>query len=86
MSFGSFALLPNITGEIVASKSNKGITRQTGVFQSTSATYESISGHTGAGFNSKLTLVFKAINSNQIYHTDSTVQPLALVLNYVIKY
>ena len=39
----------------------------------------------GSG-DTELYLGFDAKNSNQIYHTNSTVQPLALVLNYIIKY
>lgn len=33
-----------------------------------------------------LAIDFNAKNSNQIYHTDSTVQPRSLVFNYIIKY
>ncbi len=40
----------------------------------------------GGSGDTELYLGFDAKNSNQIYHTNSTVQPLALVLNYIIKY
>ena len=44
-----------------------------------------VSGHNPEAYE-LLAIDFNAKNSNQIYHTDSTVQPRSLVFNYIIKY
>ena len=84
MSFGSFVLLPNITGG----------------FNQRSADASSAHGcisvsHTG-NFAYKLALNanaragdlfdFNASRSSSIYGASITVQPLSLILNYIIKY
>lgn len=78
MSFGSFVLLPNITGT-------------TGWIRGVTMTGAFISGDTGsfrnnAGSTTLENTKFDASRSNSIYGNSTTVQPKSLIFNYVIKY
>ena len=85
MSFGSFVLLPNITGsfsiggakEARYSEASKAFSTSQKTVVINAAAYSS---GLGAEFN------FSASRSSSIYDNSTTVQPPALVLNYVIKY
>ena len=89
MSFDSFVLLPNITGRVdsIMSPNNSwpASSNISGAFTLRKIAKLSSDVVGGSG-DTELYLGFDAKNSNQIYHTNSTVQPLALVLNYIIKY
>lgn len=80
MSFGSFVLLPNITGNI--SPMEGSFPSATGCFIASG----SWKGGEGNGNYSYVNLVFNAEKSNSIYNKSTTVQPNTLVFNYVIKY
>ena len=77
MSFGSFVLLPNITGEILA------FTHGIGAFSPVKY-YDSAMSNTYDHGMSYIKL--DASLSSNIYNKNTTVQPKSLVLNYVIKY
>lgn len=77
MSFGSFVLLPNITGEILA------FTYCNGAF-SLIKYYDAAAKSTDQ--HGMHYLKFDASKSSNIYNKNTTVQPTSLVLNYVIKY
>ena len=90
MSFGSFVLLPNITGGLtymvhVDNSDMKNKQPEYGAFkalrfQETSlATQNTFAARWSDPF-------FNAALSNSIYKEPSTVQPASLVLNHVIKY
>ena len=80
MSFDSFVLLPNITGNI--SPMEGSFPSATGCFIASG----SWKGGEGNGNYSYVNLVFNAEKSNSIYNKSTTVQPNTLVFNYVIKY
>ena len=82
MSFGSFVLLPNITGKIALVTG--GIYSPSGVFSFNSERYSMISANVQA--NAVAGVDFFASNSNSIYGDSTTVQPKSLIFNYVIKY
>ena len=83
MSFGSFVLLPNITGKI--GMVTGGIFGPRGVFSyDYSVSYSRISASVVA--NAESGINFSASNSNSIYGDSTTVQPKSLIFNYVIKY
>lgn len=82
MSFGSFVLLPNITGKLgIVSGSIYGAS---GAFSRNSDRYSRISASVVA--NAEAGINFSASNSNSIYGDSTTVQPKSLIFNYVIKY
>ena len=81
MSFGSFVLLPNITGNLYLVTGTNGCT---GSFYFTSSTNSCISASVVA--NANRDIGFSASKSSSIYGNSTTVQPSSLVLNYVIKY
>lgn len=81
MSFGSFVLLPNITG----SKSLRFIGDDyTGAFYATDVDLNQI--YTGSSIGSTGILHLDASRSSSIYGNSTTVQPKSLIFNYVIKY
>ena len=83
MSFGSFVLLPNITGKL--GMVTGGIYGARGVFSyDYSVSYSRISASVVA--NAEDGINFSASNSNSIYGDSTTVQPKSLIFNYVIKY
>ena len=81
MSFGSFVLLPNITGNLYLVTGSNGCT---GSFYFISSTNSRISASVVANANNDIG--FSASKSTSIYGNSTTVQPSSLVLNYVIKY
>ena len=81
MSFGSFVLLPNITGNLHLVTGSNGCT---GSFYYTSSTNSRISASIVA--NANRDIGFSASKSSSIYGNSTTVQPNTLVLNYIIKY
>ena len=83
MSFGSFVLLPNITGSVKMFNMNA-LSRVTGAFdyvRDGGGSIQSVDG--GIGYN-----IFNidASRSSALYSTSETVQPSSLIFNYVIKY
>ena len=81
MSFGSFVLGPNITGNLYLVTGGNGCT---GSFYYTSSTNSRISASVvDNGIND---IGFSASKSSSIYGNSTTVQPNTLVLNYIIKY
>ena len=84
MSFGSFVLLPNITGGFnqrsadAASAHGCISVSQTGNFAYKLAL--NADARAGDLFD------FNAARSSSIYGASITVQPLSLILNYIIKY
>lgn len=84
MSFGSFVLLPNITGSF--NQRSAGASGRPGCI--------SVSLIGGSGYRLALdtsaqigdVIDFNASRSSSIYGASNTVQPLSLVLNYIIKY
>ena len=84
MSFGSFVLLPNITGGFnqrsadAASAHGCISVSQTGNFAYKLAL--NADARAGDLFD------FNASRSSSIYGASITVQPLSLILNYIIKY
>ena len=74
MSFGSFVLLPNITGEMLAFTHGRGAFAPVKYYNSAmSNTYDH-----GMSY-----IKFDASLSSNIYNKNTTVQPTSLVLNYV---
>ena len=93
MSFGSFVLLPNITGSIndlsniADSAYDSWNSHNTGAFaENIKSSRTSVDISSGTSSDTAFTLKFKASLSNSIYGLSDSVQPSALVLNYVIKY
>ena len=84
MSFGSFVLLPNITGNFSLSEMRP-VEIANGAFytlkqNSVPNTYRN------EGWGSSYIFGFNAHLSNSIYNRSNSVQPSSLVLNYAIKY
>ena len=79
MSFGSFVLLPNITG---TTGWLRNATQMTGAFTLGDTAYVYNNNQSVTAENTK----FDASRSNSIYNRSNSVQPSSLVLNYVIKY
>lgn len=75
---------PNITGSAVYNGAFNGGWWSAGAF-SGSGKQGIIDTGGGYGSDNNLLITFSASNSNSIYK-NSTVQPLSLVLNYIIKY
>ena len=87
MSFDSFVLLPNIIGTSAYCYCWGAGVVSTGALKDSKMSNKAsmVSGHNPEAYE-LLAIDFNAKNSNQIYHTDSTVQPRSLVFNYIIKY
>lgn len=81
MSFDSFVLLPNITGNLYLVT---GSSSCSGSFYFISSTNSRISASVVASANRDIG--FSASKSSSIYGNSTTVQPNTLVLNYIIKY
>ena len=87
MSFGSFVLLPNITGtaEFLGVETCEGTNAMKGSHSSRNSGWSY--GHRENYDGNNLGVIeFEASNSNSIYANFSTVQPNSLVFNYIIKY
>lgn len=84
MSFGSFVLLPNITGSVYPVCTH-GTFSHSGMM-----TFSSVPnwfGTNGGSFTTAAgSLCADASASNSIYGKSDTVQPNSIVLNYIIKY
>lgn len=85
MSFGSFVLLPNITGKYggLWTGNPDGLVQE-GALYTDNVIVASMTG--GAARISQTILQLKASRSSAIYGNSSTIQPESLILNYVIKY
>ena len=84
MSFGSFVLLPNITGLTTSPN-----IRASGCFiQNTEEndTHHMIVADTTSKYPLYGRIGFNASLSNTIYNNSKTVQPKALIFNYIVKY
>lgn len=84
MSFGSFVLLPNITGLVTSPNLNA-----TGClihYDATTNTDHMILVDNTSKYQLYGQIGFDASLSNTIYSNSKTVQPRSLVFNYVIKY
>ena len=77
---------PNITGKLFIPKCGEGIVDKAGSFQDSYNGRCDYSGHSSGDHNSFLYIVFDASNSNSQYKDTNSIQPSALVFNYVIKY
>ena len=91
MSFGSFVLLPNITGFIGTDVPGKGNIRMVGDGAFTPNTsMPSINILFTNDFSKEEVFYtrykFNASLSSSVYNNSTTVQPPSLVLNYMIKY
>ena len=88
MSFGSFVLLPNITGSFGGGWQGcvVAIINTSGAFYTKDTTR--IQGHFQKREQSTnpYDSYFDASRSNSIFNKSQTIQPLSLVLNHVIKY
>lgn len=84
MSFGSFVLLPNITGDFSLSEMLPVETTH-GAFYTLSDTPTANTCRV-QGPGSNYIFGFHAYLSNSIYNRSDTVQPASLVFNYMIKY
>lgn len=90
MSFGSFVLLPNITGGLtymvhVDNSAMENKQPEYGAFKA--LRFQETSLATQTTFATRWSdPFFNAALSNSIYKEPSTVQPASLVLNHVIKY
>ena len=87
MSFGSFALLPNITGSIInffGLKDHQAVHEAFGLSMPKEYQNYQEAAHTTSVQN--INIYFEAKCSNSLYEKSDTVQPKALVLYYVIKY
>lgn len=82
MSFGSFVLLPNITGSMTGIQRKGGI--NVGVFTGSTTRVGTNEGEKqGTGSND---VYFNASRSSSIYGSSNIVQPKALIFNYIVKY
>ena len=93
MSFGSFALLPNITGgfwDLTSTLNTPTMGTANGVFyenylKSNNGIY-SIYGKGVLFCEDKDGIGFNANRASSVYRNTSTVQPKTLVFNYIVKY
>ena len=90
MSFGSFVLLPNITGKLqylihTDTSAINNIQPESGAFRANRFQTTSLAAQTTNAIR-WTDPSFNAALSNSIYKEPSTVQPASLVLNHVIKY
>ena len=81
MSFGSFVLLPNITGGIVDIYNGR-LASGTGALKISNISI----GIADGDYGNHGQVNMDASWSNAIYNNESVVQPKALIFNYVIKY
>ena len=92
MSFGSFVLLPNITGKFSITTQNTSYGWLPLAYTEGCFIKEQKGKGTGVNSNSALAIedsivaILRASSSNSIYKDKEVVQPKSLVLNYVIKY
>ena len=88
MSFGSFVLLPNITGHFTNGwvNCNVAVINPTGAFYTTISTRDQIDPSKFCKSTNPYDVYFDASRSNSIFNKSQTIQPLSLVLNHVIKY
>ena len=90
MSFGSFVLLPNITGRVKSLMSPTSEAWSVPSYTSGAFTACNIkklsSDIVGGSSDTEFDLSFIASLSSSIYDNSTTVQPLSLILNYIIKY
>lgn len=81
--------LPNITGSSAYSGNDYGLlgtnVEQSGAFN-TGTTIRTYSWHSAAGAYAGRDLLFDASLSNSIYGNATSVQPLALIISFCIKY
>ena len=88
MSFGSFVLLPNITGSFNGNALNAINNGTSVVFMQGAFWLDKLHSTQGVyqGGNISNSIGFDASRTNSIYGNSTTVQPRSLVFNYVIKY
>ena len=93
MSFGSFVLLPNITGgfwDLASTLNIPTMGTANGVFFTNYLTKNngvySIYGKSVSYYDDKDGIGFNAHLASSVYRNTSTVQPKSLVFNYIIKY
>lgn len=84
MSFGSFVLLPNITGAVYPVCTDGSFTHSGMMTFSSAPAWFGTGG--GSYTTASGTLIADASASNSIYGKSDTVQPNSIVLNYIIKY
>ena len=85
MSFGSFVLLPNITGKfgIIWSAALRVLVQEGALYTDTFNPGQLPGGTINYGVPY---LQFDANKSSSVYGNASTVQPSSLIFNYIIKY
>ena len=85
MSFGSFVLLPNITGKfgIIWSAALRILVQEGALYTDTFNPGQLPGGNINYGVPY---LQFDANKSSSVYGNASTVQPSSLIFNYIIKY
>ena len=85
MSFGSFVLLPNITGKfgIIWSAALRVLVQEGALYTDTFNPGQLSGGNINYGVPY---LQFDANKSSSVYGNASTVQPSSLIFNYIIKY
>lgn len=93
MSFGSFVLLPNITGgfwDLASTLTLPTMGTANGVFFTNYLSKDngvySIYGADHSYYDDKDGIGFNAHLASSVYRNTSTVQPKSLVFNYIIKY
>ena len=88
MSFGSFVLLPNITGSFGAGWYDcvVAIINPSGAFYTKNTTRIQGNIQHREQSTNPYNSFFDASRSNSIFNKSQTIQPLSLVLNHVIKY
>ncbi len=90
MSFGSFVLLPNITGKLqylihTDTSAINNTQPESGAFRALNFQKTDFATQTTKAIR-WVDPTFNAALSNSIYKEPSTMQPASLVLNHVIKY
>lgn len=90
MSFSSFVLLPNIIGSVKSLMSPSSEAWSVSSYTSgafTAGNVKKLSSDIISGSSdTEFDLSFIASLSSSIYGNSTTVQPLSLILNYIIKY
>ena len=89
MSFGSFVLLPNITGSVknlMSPDSSWSVSSSTSGAFTAGALGKLSSDIIGGQSDVEFDLSFIASLSSSIYGASNTVQPNALIFYYIIKY
>ena len=85
MSFGSFVLLPNITGRFgrLWSETPNSFVQEGALYTDKVMAATLVGGEATDGITY---LQFDANKSSSVYGNASTVQPSSLIFNYIIKY